>query len=73
MIAYMSKTVVAAHVERDAERGLYIAVAPGMRGAHTQAESLDEPKSNLEEVLALGVEERWLTTEPAPRVSLSSG
>jgi len=57
---------VTAYVERDPETGMYVAVVPGVRGAHTQAESLDELKANLEEVLALCVEEGWLTPETAP-------
>ena len=59
MMAYMTKTVVTAYVERDPESGLHVAVVPGVRGAHTQAESLDELKANLEE--------GWLTAETAPR------
>ena len=62
-------TTVTAYVERDPENGMYVAVVPGVRGAHTQAESLDELKANLEEVLALCVEEGWLTGENAPRFS----
>ena len=60
-------TTVTAYVERDPETGMYVAVVPGVRGAHTQAETLDELKANLEEVLALCVEEGWLTSETAPR------
>jgi len=62
-------TIVTAYVERDPESGMYVAVVPGVRGAHTQAESLDELKANLEEVLALCVEEGWLTPETAPHFS----
>ena len=62
-------TTVTAYVERDPESGMYVAVVPGVRGAHTQAESLDELKANLEEVLALCVEEGWLTRETAPHFS----
>jgi predicted RNase H-like HicB family nuclease len=59
-------TTVTAYVEKDPETGMYLAVVPGVRGAHTQAESLDALKANLEEVLALCVEEGWLTPETAP-------
>ena len=69
MIASMTNTVVTAYVERDAETGMYVAIVPGVRGAHTQAESLDELQANLKEVLALCVEEGWLTAESAPRFS----
>jgi predicted RNase H-like HicB family nuclease len=43
----------AAYIERDAETGLYVAIIPGIPGAHTQAESLDELQKNLKEVLEL--------------------
>ena len=69
MIGIMTTTVATAYVERDPESGLYIAMVPGVRGAHTQAESLDELKANLEEVLALCVEEGWLTAETASQFS----
>ncbi len=52
-------TTVTAYVEKDPVTGMYVAVVPGVRGAHTRAESLDELKANLEEVLALCVEEGW--------------
>lgn len=51
----MYKTV--AYIERDAETGFYVAVVPGIPGAHTQAESLDELQENLKEVLELCLEE----------------
>jgi predicted RNase H-like HicB family nuclease len=36
---------------------LYVAVVPGIPGAHTQAETLDELQENLKEVLELCLEE----------------
>jgi len=36
---------------------LYVAIVPGIPGAHTQAESLDELQENLKEVLGLCLEE----------------
>ena len=60
---------VTAYVERDPETGFYVAIVPGVRGAHTQAESLDELNANLAEVLALCVAEGWLTLENYPRFS----
>ncbi|MBW2704388.1 MAG: type II toxin-antitoxin system HicB family antitoxin [Deltaproteobacteria bacterium] len=45
-----------AYIERDLETGLYVATVPGLSGAHTQAASLDELQKNLEEVLALILE-----------------
>ena len=47
----------AAYIERDLETGLYVAIIPGIPGAHTQAATLDELQSNLREVLELCLEE----------------
>ncbi|GIV20390.1 MAG: hypothetical protein KatS3mg023_2141 [Armatimonadota bacterium] len=38
-------------VERCPETGLYVGWVPGIAGAHSQAESLDELRQNLREVL----------------------
>jgi predicted RNase H-like HicB family nuclease len=46
-----------AYVELDAETGLYIGIVPGIPGAHTQADTLDELQKNLKEVLELCLEE----------------
>lgn len=48
---------VIAYIERDPETGFYIATVPTLPGAHTQAESLDELQKNLQEVVALCLEE----------------
>jgi predicted RNase H-like HicB family nuclease len=45
------------YIERDPETGLYLAIVPGIPGAHTQAESLDELQKNLKEVVELCLEE----------------
>lgn len=45
------------YIERDPETGLYVGVVPGIPGAHTQAETLDELHKNLKEVLELCLEE----------------
>jgi len=47
----------AAYVEWDPETRLYVGTVPGIRGAHTQAASLDELNVNLKEVLELCLEE----------------
>ena len=44
-------------VERDSDTGLYIGYVPGMPGAHSQAESLDELNANLREVVAMLLED----------------
>ena len=44
---------ISGYIERDVETGLYVAVVPGIPGAHTQAETLDELNKNLKEVVEL--------------------
>lgn len=44
---------VTGYIEKDPETGLYVAVVPGIPGAHTQAETLDELQKNLKEVVEL--------------------
>lgn len=48
---------ITGYIERDQETGLYIAIVPGIPGAHTQAESLDELNHNLREVVELCLSE----------------
>lgn len=50
-------TTVTAYIEKDVETGLYVGIVPGIPGAHTQAETLDELQENLIEVLELCLEE----------------
>ncbi len=50
-------TTLTAYIEKDSETGLYVAIVPGIPGAHTQAETLDELQENLKEVLELCLEE----------------
>lgn len=40
-------------VERDVETGLYVGFVPGLPGAHSQGETLDELNANLHEVVAM--------------------
>lgn len=51
------KSKLVAYIERDIESGLYVAVVPGIPGAHTQAETLDELQIWLKEVIELCLEE----------------
>lgn len=44
---------IAAYIERDPETGYYVGIVPGIAGAHTQGETLDELHNNLKEVLEL--------------------
>ena len=46
-----------AYIERDPETGYYIGMVPGIPGAHTQAESLDELNDNLKEVVEFCLDE----------------
>ena len=46
-----------AYVEWDPETKLYVGIVPEVPGAHTQAATLDEWRTNLEEVLELCLEE----------------
>jgi len=48
---------IAARIEREAEKGLYIGIVPSIAGAHTQAASLDQLQINLKEVVELCFEE----------------
>ena len=48
---------IAAYIEKDPETGLYVGFVPGIPGAHTQGETLDELHKNLKEVLELCLEE----------------
>ena len=55
-----SYTVV---VERDPETSLLVGYVPGFPGAHSQAETLDELRANMEEVLAMLLEDGEPTLE----------
>ena len=44
-------------VERDSVTGLLVGYVPGFPGAHSQAESLDELNANLQEVVAMLLED----------------
>ncbi len=44
-------------VERDPATGLLVGYVPGFPGAHSQAESLDELRANLREVVEMLLED----------------
>ena len=46
-----------AYIEQDIESGMYIGVVPGITGAHTFAETIDELQIKLKEVISLCLEE----------------
>ena len=43
--------------ERDSDTGLYVGWVPGFAGAHSQGETLDELRVNLQEVIGMLLEE----------------
>lgn len=49
--------------ERDAETGLYVGHVPGWPGAHSQGATLDELRDNLQEVIAMLLEDGEPTLE----------
>jgi len=48
---------LSAVVEKCSQTGLYVGYVPGLPGAHTQAETLDELEKNLCEVLSILLED----------------
>lgn len=48
---------ITAYIEKDPETGYYVGIVPGIPGAYTQAETLDELQINLKEVVELCLEE----------------
>lgn len=44
-------------IEQDTATGYYVAYVPDLPGAHTQAETMEELQHNLQEVVALVLEE----------------
>ncbi len=44
-------------VEKDADTGLYVGYVPGWPGAHSQGETMDELRLNLEEVISMLLED----------------
>ncbi len=44
-------------VEKCLETGLFVGFIPGFPGAHTQGDSLDELRSNLQEVISMLMED----------------
>jgi predicted RNase H-like HicB family nuclease len=48
---------ITGYIEKDPDTGLYVGIVPGIPGAHTQAQTLDELKDNLKEVVELCLEE----------------
>jgi len=56
-----------AYVEYDPEVCVYVGVVPGIPGAHTQGETLDELQRNLKEVLELCLAELGQSADDLPK------
>jgi predicted RNase H-like HicB family nuclease len=52
----MIRTFIA-YVEKDVESGRYFGIVPSVAGAHTEAETLDDMREKLTEVLELCLSE----------------
>jgi len=50
-------------VEKCSQTGLYVGYVPGLPGAHTQAETLDELKKNLCEVFSMLLEDSMFRSD----------
>ena len=59
--------IFTAYIEYDPEVKVYVGIVPGIPGAHTQAETLDELHENLKEVLELCLEEYGEDVDILPR------
>lgn len=44
-------------VEKDQDTGMYVGYIPGFKGAHSQADTLDEFQKNLHEVVEMLLED----------------
>lgn len=60
------KTFVA-YIEYDPDTNQYVGIVPGIAGAHTQADNLDQLHSNLKEVLELCLQEQPDLLDDLPR------
>jgi predicted RNase H-like HicB family nuclease len=49
--------IYSAVIERCPQTGLFVGFVPGFPGAHSQGESLDELNRNLQEVIAMLLED----------------
>lgn len=58
-------TTYTAVIERDTATGLYVGYVPGFHGAHSQGETLDELRLNLQEVIEMLLEDGEPTLETA--------
>ncbi len=59
-----SSRVYTAIIEQDTATSFYVAYIPDLPGAHTQAETLEELHKNLQEVVALVLEDDSASLRP---------
>lgn len=57
-----------AYIEYDPESNSYIGIIPGIPGAHSVGDTLDELNANLKEVLELCLEEYEGKLDDIPRI-----
>ena len=50
-------------IERDMDTHLYVGYVPGFVGAHSQGETLDELRENLQEVIEMLLEDQDISLE----------
>ncbi|MFM7441239.1 MAG: type II toxin-antitoxin system HicB family antitoxin [Snowella sp.] len=50
-------------IERDIETNLYVGYVPGLVGAHSQGETLDELRENFQEVIEMLLEDEDISLE----------
>lgn len=55
-----------AYIEYDPETKLFFGTIPGLSGAYTQGETMEELRANLQEVLELILEETGETIDDMP-------
>ncbi len=44
-------------VERDIDTGMFVGYVPGFRGAHSQAQTIEELRANMKEVIEMLLED----------------
>lgn len=50
-------------IEKDIDTNLYVGYVPGFLGAHSQGETLDELRENLQEVIEMLLEDQDVSIE----------
>ena len=56
-----------AYIEWDHETKMYVGLVPGIPGAYTQGETMDELRRNLQDVIELCLEEYEGSVDDLPR------